>query len=227
MDRSMIKMVLVLCCIHFSFHSFGQKSNLLFRYFKEKRTVTYGLNNRRTRMLSEPSSIYSGYVGIKFGNQLKHVVTLNSTVLWVGDYKETPYSDPLEVQLNYIGFAEEFRFWKHDQWSLNLYLHLGVGKGRFRSMTPVESRWLYPLEAGVHGAYSLNKCLELRGGVGYRYVFNSGELPLHGPYYKLGVGLDIKEFKSWSKEFCAFLSDFKRKVTKTNRKHSPCVEYLF
>ena len=149
-------------------------------------------------MLLEPSAIYCGYVGIKFGHQLKHVVTLNSTVFWVGNYRQSSGQEPMEIQLNYAGFAEEFRFWKHNRWSLSSYIHFGVGKGRFRLEHSVDSEWLYPIEMGIHGAYSINKWLEIRGGGGYRYIFNSKELPLHAFYYKLGVGLNFKEFKNRS-----------------------------
>jgi len=209
---STIQLLIILSVLSFSAQSLAQSRDFLFKYFKQKKTFTYGLNNRQTKMLVEPSSIYSGYIGIKYGNQLKHVITVNSTVFWIGDYQESPTLEPMEMQLNYVGLAEEFRFLKYNRWSFSSYIHLGAGKGRFRNSFPLGSRWLFPLETGIHGAYALNKWLEIKGGAGYRYVFHSQGLPLHGFYYKLSIGLNFQVFKSWALEVCKSISNYKRKL---------------
>lgn len=189
--------------ICFSFASYGQVGDFLFKYFKEKKSVTYGLNNRRTTVFQDKATIYGGYLGIKFGSQLKHVITLNSTVFWVGDYvDESGLNMANEVQLNFVGFSEEFVFWRRNQWAFSSYLHFGLGKAKFRENNAVdilENRLVYPLEFGIHSGYSPTEWLEFRLGGGYRYVLNSGEVSLHGFYYKIGAGLNLQKCKDWTK----------------------------
>lgn len=202
--------------ISISVSTFGQINDFLFRHFKEKKAITYGLNNRRTSILKDPSTIYSGYLGIQFGDKLKHAITLNSTVLWVGKPHETQTFEPTEAQLNFVGFSEEFEFLRHQNWCVSSYLHFGVGKARFRPIqaenpSPFHSQWIAPFEAGIHLAYSPTKWLEIRTGGGYRYVFNSGDWRLHGFYYKVGAGLNIPELKDWVVDITDILKKFKRK----------------
>lgn len=206
--------LLLVIGLSFSFLSNAQLNDFLFRHFKERKSVTYGLNNRRTSILNENSTIYGGYIGIKFGNRLKHVITLNSTVMWVGEPNADIGLEPVEVQLNFAGFSEEYVFWKHNQWAFSSYLHFGIGKGRFRSipegLNPSFSQWVFPAEFGIHSAYSPNKWLELRTGGGYRYVFNSADWPLHGFYYKVGAGLNIREFENWVHQVSDLFKRLKR-----------------
>lgn len=166
--------------------------------FKQEKSVTYGLNNRRTQLFDENGTIYGAYAGIQFGNNLKHVATINSNVFWIGSNTEH-FPQASEVQLNFVGVSEEYIFWKRNQWSFNSYLHIGVGKARVRPVsaviqeTPYASQWVVPLEGGIQNQYDINKWLSVRGGVGYRYVFNSNDWPLHGMYAKIGVGVKFKE----------------------------------
>ena len=201
----MKRTVLGLILLSFVYTSNAQVGDFLFKHFREKKTVTYGLNNRRTSLLQENATIYGGYLGIKFGSQLKHMVTLNSTLLWVGNYiDQTGVSNPLEVQLNFIGFSEEFVFWKKNRWAFASYLHIGVGKARFRDAMVNEdllsNNFVYPGEAGIHSSYAPIDWLEFRLGGGYRYVFNSKEIPLNGFYYKVGAGINLQKFKDWGNQ---------------------------
>lgn len=179
----------------------AQVNDFLFSHFKKKKTLTYGFNNRRTSLLYDHSTIYAGYVGIKFGSQLKHVITLNSTAFWVGNPERLAAEglQPLEVQLNFVGLSEEFMFWKKNRWTFSSYIHLGAGQGRFRSIAPdqqiVDEQWMFPLELGIHSGYSPNSWLELRVGGGYRHLFKAGDWPLHGLYYKVGAGVNFRELK--------------------------------
>jgi len=175
----------------------GQIRDFLFGHFKEKKSITYGLNNRRTRIFQDRSTIYGAYIGIKFGERLKHVVTLNSTVLWVGS-NDIDFVQPTEVQLNFVGFSEEFEFWKKGRWSLSTYLHGGFGRAHARPVSApanndlFATQWVIPTEAGIHGEFSVNEWLSFRGGAGYRYVFNKEKWPLHGMYFKVGAGVNVK-----------------------------------
>ena len=194
---------LIFFCL--SFTSFGQMGDFLFKYFREKKSVTYGLNNRRTTLLQDNATIYGGYLGIKFGSQLKHMITFNSTLFWVGDYMdETGISNPLEVQLNFIGFSEEFVFWKKNRWAFASYLHIGAGQARFRETFMNEDlfrdKLVYPGEIGLHSSFAPIEWLEFRIGGGYRYVFNSKEIPLNGFYYKVGAGINLQKFKDWGNQ---------------------------
>lgn len=176
----------------------AQRGSFLFRHFQQEKSVTYGLNNRRTLLFRDNATIYGGYIGIQFGDNLKHVVTINSTILWTGNDTEH-FSQATEVQLNFIGFSEEFIFWKRKRWSFNTYLHFGVGKANARAVNPVlqtspyDSKWVLPFEAGLQNEYTINSWFSIRSGFGYRYVFNSGDWPLHGMYVKVGAGVKIKE----------------------------------
>lgn len=176
----------------------AQFRDFLFGHFKEKKSITYGLNNRRTKLFQDRATIYGAYAGIQFGNDLKHVLTINSTLWWVGNDADH-FSAPSEVQLNFLGFSEEYVFWKKNRWSFSTYIHLGLGKARARATdfnlqtTPYLSRWVFPAEGGIHGEFTLNKWLSFRGGLGYRYVLNSSDWPLHGMYFKVGAGVKIKE----------------------------------
>ncbi|MCG8576712.1 MAG: hypothetical protein MI810_17670 [Flavobacteriales bacterium] len=187
----------------------------MFRHFKEEKVVTYGLNNRKTRFLNDPSTLYGGYIGIKYGNRLKHVITLNSTVFWVGNELDNT-NLTTEVQLNFAGLSEEYVYWKTPKWNFATYLHFGAGKARFRSWNQpsnpsFSSRWVFPAELGLHSEFALNSWLGIRGGVGYRYVFNSSEWPLHGFYYKIGAGLNTQEFLVWLKDMKKFYKDISRR----------------
>ena len=211
--RTFLRCLLVLIGFTFAEHSNGQLNDFLFGPFKEKKTVTYGLNNRRTSLLNENTTLYGGYIGIKFGGQLKHVITLNSTVFWVGEYDAPQGLQPTEVQLNYAGFAEEYVFWRYQKWAFSSYIHLGAGKGRFRTASfdnyPFATHWIFPAELGLQTGYSLNKWLELKAGGGYRYVMNAGDWPLHGFYYKLGAGLNFQEFKKSYAHFADLFQQLK------------------
>jgi hypothetical protein len=180
----------------------AQDNHRLLDHFKEKKKLTYGLNNRHTIILHERATIYAGFIGIKFGNRLKHVITLNSTGFWVGNPARLSVlgRQPVEAQLNFIGLSEEYLFWKKKRWALSSYMHMGVGKGRFRSVTPdmniVHTQWIYPLEMGLLTGYSPNPWLELRLGGGYRYTFNAGDWPLHSMYVKIGAGVNLRVLQS-------------------------------
>lgn len=209
---------LLIISFGYSNNTNAQLNDFLFRHFKGKKAVTYGLNNRRTTLLYEPSTIYAGYIGIKFGNQLKHVITLNSTLLWVGEPKNDLAFSPTEVQLNFIGFSEEYVFLKHKKWAFSSYIHFGAGKANFRPIEPFSgldhTQWVFPSEFGIHTAYSLNKWLELRTGGGYRYVMNAGNWPLHGFYYKVGAGINFKSFEIWFDELKTNLRQFNQPKVK-------------
>jgi hypothetical protein len=181
----------------------AQLKDFLFKNFHEKRTLTYGLNNRNTSLLQESSTIYAGYIGIKYGDRLKHVITLNSTFFWVGKQTTDQGTIPHEAQLNFVGLSEEYTFWKHNKISLTSYLQIGFGQARIRPVlndSYTIRKNVFPFEAGIHLGYSPLRWVDLRTGVGYRYTLNQGDWRLSSVYYRLGLAVNIKELKNWIKE---------------------------
>lgn len=207
-----MKLLLYHILLFATFSVAGQKNlaQFLLSPFKEKKTITYGLNNRRTLLLQDQSTIYGGYIGVKFGDRLKHVFTLNSTLFWVGEGDYVP--NVTELQLNYLGFAGEYLFWQKEKWAFSSYMHGGAGK--IRTVSNVLSNqtnkdWVFPLEAGLHAGYLPNNWLELRFGGGYRYVLSSGNVPLNGFYYKVGAGVNLRHLKSAYSKMCKQLKGFR------------------
>ena len=176
----------------------AQFDRFFIKPLKQEKSITYGLNNRRTRLFDDNGTIFGGFAGVQFGNNLKHVITINSTVFWIGN-EDSHFPEVSEVQLNFIGFSEEYVFWQRNRWNVSSYLHIGVGKASVRPVneslqsTPYASDWVIPGEAGIQSEHFLNKWLSVRGGFGYRYVFHSNDWPLHGIYAKVGAGIRIKE----------------------------------
>ena len=218
--------LIILCLFIQTTPSYGQLNDFLFRHFRESKAVTYGLNNRKTRIMQSPTTLYGGYIGIKFGQQLKHVITLNSTAFWVGESANGGILH--EAQLNYAGFSEEFLFWQKNKWGFSTYLHIGLGKARFRPLSfdpalhTIQSKWIVPTEYGLQGTYALNNWLEIRSGFGYRYVLNAGDWPLHGFYYKVGAGINFKELEIWYKDLRSmYQSIFPNGAKRTCRYENP------
>lgn len=177
----------------------AQIKDFLFGEFKKEKEVTYGLNNRRTRIFEDQATIYGAYAGIQFGDRLQHVITLNSTLQWVGDYNGIVGQDS-EIRLDFVGFSEEFVFAQSGQWSFSSYMHAGGGVAGLRTIAEpdeiLDTQYVWPLEGGVHSEYSVNTWLSFRGGAGYRYVVNKSDWPLHGIYIKVGAGVNFKELKA-------------------------------
>lgn len=177
-----------------------------FRFFKEEKSVTFGLNNRRTSFLENPATLYGLHVGVKFGNRLKHTLTLNSTLFWVGDAEISP-NEFKQIRLNYLGFSEEFELCQIRKISFNSYFHIGAGKAHYRSLlneialeNSLTSHFVFPFEFGLHTSYQLNTWSSFKLGMGYRYVIGEHEIPINGVYYKVGLGLNPNAFLTWFKE---------------------------
>lgn len=148
------------------------------------------MNNRRTFILDDFTTIYGIYAGVAYGEKVKHVLTLNSTLFYIGN------KPPNMVRLNFIGFSEEFYFFRRNKWAFCTYAHGGVGQLNNSSpLIALENRkeWVYPTEWGLHTEYSLWPWLNLRTGIGYRYVLNKPSLNIDGVYLKLGATLNPKK----------------------------------
>ena len=165
----------------------------------EENSFTYGLHNRRTELMGNSCSIYGLVLGFPHSTRMKHMLTLNSTVFWIG---ENP-----EVQLNYLGFAEEYAFFTRPKLEFVLYGHIGIGTTRFQSLSnlgePELSRQLAaPLELGVHASYRINSWMKFKTGIGHRTDLSAADIPLNAPYYKVGLAINIWELKkAWDTEY--------------------------
>jgi hypothetical protein len=154
-------------------------------FYKGKKEFTYGLNNRRTHFLRDPSTIYGLYMGIEYSERLKHVITLNSNLFARED----------EVHLYYIGLSEEFLFLQKKKWDFSTYLHAGIGRLRPERSNKNPESWAYPLEAGLHVAWNWKPWLGLKSGGGYRFIFPEHLRLFEGWYYKAGISFNYTAWK--------------------------------
>lgn len=182
---------MILCSFFFPIEASGQIDSLLIAPFKEKKSITYGFNNRRTFLLNSSSTIYGLYMGIQYGKRLKHVITINSNGFWAGEEQQ--------VQLLYGGLAEEFTFLSLKRFDFISYIHAGLGIARYREMNSsgsyiISRELISPIELGIHGSFSVNSWLALNGGAGYRFVLLEEIDQLDHIYYKIGLSLSIEKF---------------------------------
>jgi hypothetical protein len=188
---TLCKMGILVSSLLYTTKSFGQLDSFLTAPFKDKKSFTYGLNNRRTILLNDHASIYGIYMGIQYGNRMKHVVTLNSTLLWAGNGPQ--------VRLSYVGFAEEFTFLSIRRLGLISYIHGGFGYASYRNLpgSAQASRRdaVGPLEMGIHLSYGLWDWLQLKGGAGYRIVLPNKNPELNSVYYKVGASVNLRLLK--------------------------------
>ena len=179
---------LILVCVLLTSSAHAQIDSLLIAPFKEKRKLTYGLINRQTQLMDEKSTIYGAYVGVKHGDRMKHVFTINSNVV-------LPAFQQPAVQLGFIGIAEEYTFLTRGRFSFHLYTHLGLGTTRLVdevTALPVPPRkWVVPLEGGLHTSFAVNSWLKVNAGAGHRSVALFGSDELDGGYYKVGLSMDV------------------------------------
>ena len=130
---------------------------------------------------------------------MKLILTLNSTVFWFG---ENP-----EVQLNYLGFAEEYAFFSRQKLEFVLYGHLGIGTTSFQSLSNLGEQELSrqlaaPLELGVHASYRINSWMKFKTGIGHRTDLTAIDAPLNATYYKVGLAINVWELKkAWDTEY--------------------------
>lgn len=180
--------LVLLACMLFTSTAHAQIDSLLLAPFKEKRKLTYGLINRQTQLMDESSTIYGAYVGVKHGDRMKHVFTINSNVV-------LPAFQQPAVQLGFIGIAEEYTFLTRGRFSFHLYTHLGLGSTRLVdeiTALPIPPRkWVLPLEGGLHTSFAVNSWLKANAGAGYRSVALYGSNELDGGYYKVGLSMDV------------------------------------
>jgi hypothetical protein len=172
---------------------FCQVDSLLLAPFKEKKSFTYGLNNRGTFLLSERGTIYGIYMGIQYGERMKHVITVNSNGFWIGQGDQ--------VRLIYAGIAEEFTFLVVKRFEFISYIHGGIGFANYRKVIvpgryETDRELVSPFEFGIHASYQMLDWLELKGGGGYRVVLLNELNELNGVYYKVGASIKLKELRS-------------------------------
>ena len=183
----LFKRILVACMLYSSTAQ-AQLDSILFEPFTLKRKLTYGLINRQTQLMDERSTIYGAYVGVKYGERMRHVFTINSNVVLPA------YQQP-RVQLGFVGLAEEYTFLTRGRFSFHLYTHLGFGSTRLvdevTSLPIPPRKWVCPVEGGLHTSYAVNSWFKLNAGAGYRSVFLYGSNELDGGYYKVGLSMDV------------------------------------
>ena len=97
--RRLFRIVLIMMIMGWG-AAYAQVNRQSIESLLEENSFTYGLHNRRTELMGNSCSIYGLVLGFPHSTRMKHMLTLNSTVFWIG---ENP-----EVQLNYFGFAEEY-----------------------------------------------------------------------------------------------------------------------
>jgi len=186
------KFTVVLACLFNGLAAHAQDDSVLPDPFSEPRSLTYGIWNRQTSLLDDRSTIYGLFVGVQHGKRMKHVFTVNSNVFWSGVPEER------EVQLNFVGFAEEYSFLFIDRFEFILHTHAGLGEARFRSPSgssnALRRDFIVPFEFGIHSTYHVNDWLKVTFGAGNRSVLFYGSNELNGGYWKLGVGVDLAEF---------------------------------
>lgn len=173
--------------------AFCQIDSLLIAPFKEKKSFTYGINNRRTSLFNQNSTIYGIFMGIQYGERMKHVITMNSNICWAGQEDQ--------VRLTYAGFAEEFKFLSVKRFEFISYIHGGLGVATYRQLNSggqyqTHREVVSPLELGVHLSYQLLDWLQLKGGVGYRFVLLTETQELDNVYYKVGLNVDIRKLRA-------------------------------
>ncbi len=168
------------------------------RFYQSPASITYGLNNRRTSILGNSITIFGGYVGVQWGDRLKHVLTTNSSVFWIQPNATT--LPPRSYHLNYIGFAEEYALLRWKRWELVSFIHGGYGSFHERSFEAsaftYNKDWVIPVELGGHLAFGINEWLDAIGGAGHRWVLLDQTHALDGFYYKVSLSLDIKALRS-------------------------------
>jgi hypothetical protein len=168
------------------------------RFYKSPAKVTYGLNNRRTSLLGNSVTIFGGYIGVQWGERLKHVVTANSSIFWMRPNANT--LPPRSYHLNYIGLAEEYAFVQWNRWQLVSFLHAGWGSFHERKFEAnafdYTLDWVLPLELGGHFSYGLTNWLDLIAGAGYRWVLLDESHTLDGLYYKASLSVDLKTLRN-------------------------------
>ena len=190
MKRNIVFLLLILL----SLEGTAQIRGFILNEFRKEKSVTIGLNNRHQKILHSPSTIYSGYIGIKYGERLKHVLTLNSSILWVGNAQTVLSADPIEAQLSFIGFSEEYIFLKWGKFEFSTYLQVAIGRVFLRSTLNqelIKKPNVYPLIGGVHCSYWVLPWLDLKLGGGYQHVVQEFNVPLNGIYYKIGLGVNL------------------------------------
>lgn len=183
--------ILVLCLM-INMGALSQVDSLFIAPFKEKKSLTYGLNNRRTFFLNQSTTIYGAYMGIQYGERMKHVITINSNPFWIDEEDH--------VHLIYAGFAEEFTFLFVKRFEFISYIHAGLGFATYQTMTlpgeyETNRELVSPIELGVHTSYKVLDWLKLKGGVGYRIVLLDEINELNNVYFKIGLGVDIRELR--------------------------------
>lgn len=168
-----------------------------FTFYESEARFTYGLNNRRTAFNHQNSTIFGLYAGVEWGDKLRHVVTINSTVFWIEQKNEAGI--PETFHLNYLGFAEEFDFLEYNKWLVTSYLHGGIGKRLLRTPQAAVLNethlWVMPLETGLQCSYNLLPWLRLIAGGGYRWIIRDEISGLNGVYYKASAAVNLKKLK--------------------------------
>jgi hypothetical protein len=176
-----------------------------FQAFKEKRQFIYGIDNRRTHVLGQSTTIYGAYLGVGFGKKLRFKVSLSGTPFEVG-LSENELGLIRRNRFYFFSIGEEFDIYTYKRFALTTYLQAGIGENQFRKTTTEGvfvsngKHLIIPIEVGMHGNYYFYPWLALKLGGGWRFVPPSDASYLSGYYLKIALGFSTSEFLNWNRE---------------------------
>ena len=172
-----------------------------FELFRDKKEFIFGLDNRRTHIYHQSTTIYGAYMGVGFGGKLRFKAGVSGTPFEVG---EVITDDNLAIKnrLFFFNVGEEFDFLYFSKLRFTTYVQLGWGYNYFRELDPnglelfKGRKTIVPLELGLHSSYDFLPWLNLKLGGGWRFVFPFSTNNLSGYYFKVGLGFNTKKFIS-------------------------------
>lgn len=189
--------------------TFGQQFNNPWKALKGDMAIAYGIDNRRTHIHGQNTLIYGLYGGLSFEDVVKIKMGFSGTPFEKGNTK-----DDLDFytknRFYFINIGEEYTFYTLKRYSFTSYLQVGYGFNHYRqidsTVTEVGSgrNVIIPLEVGFNAQYELWYWLDLKVGLGWRFMFPEVSNDLSGYYVKIGFSTTSRKlldrYKAWKEE---------------------------
>jgi len=178
---------------------YSQSLSNPFESFKGGRELIYGIDNRRTHIKRQNTAIYGAYTGLSFGKKLRYKGTVSGTLFEVGEVVDAN-GVQRKNRLVFLSLGEEFDFYEIRRFSATTYMQMGLGKNFYREVDAnggvleSGSKFIIPIETGLHFNYALTSYLKVKTGFGWRFVLPYESYDLSGYYVKLGLGFDVRDF---------------------------------
>lgn len=185
----------------------AKESDSLFHYFNTvKPELIGGFSSRNTFIGSNRTSVAGVYGGLDYGGKFN----LSLGIYWLANKMEKTKTEnaftPIEKEINevsrfwYWGLTFDYKFYRKNNWTLDVPLRLGIGGSSTRQyeLPPSETFLqrtkgvIVPLETGLGALYKPLWWLGFSGGLGTRIVMgNKDAQRFSGTYYTLGVTVFI------------------------------------